>query len=50
MLGCCVYKNSKNLSASDSQLKRHMLSTCIVYTKLFKILEMYSFTKFHNNP
>ena len=50
MLGCCVYKNSKNLSASDSQLKRHMLSTCVVYTKLFKILEMYSFTKFHNNP
>ena len=27
ILGCCVFKNSKNLSASDSQLKRHIISS-----------------------
>ena len=27
MLGCCVFKNSKNLSVSDSQLKRHIISS-----------------------
>ena len=25
MLRCCVFKNAKNLSASDSQLKRHIM-------------------------
>ena len=44
MLGCFLFKNSKDLSASDSQLKRHTYHQYIVYTKLFHIPESYSAT------
>ena len=40
MLGCCVFKNSKNLSASDSQLKRHIISsTYRLYKIILKLLK-----------
>ena len=35
MLGCCVLKNSKNLSASGSQLKIHIISSTY---RLYKII------------
>ena len=35
MLACCIFKNSKNLSASDSQLKRHIISST---NRLYKII------------
>ena len=35
MLGCCEFKNSKSLSASDSQLKRHIISSTY---RLYKII------------
>ena len=44
MLGCCVFKDSKNLSASDSQLKRHIIPLTYHLLKLFHILEMCSVT------
>ena len=35
MLECCVFKNSKNLSVSEWQLKRHKISStyCIIKDK-----------------
>ena len=50
MLRCCVFKNSKNLPTSDSQLKVIWYNQHIIYTKLFHVFEIYSATKFHNNP
>ena len=49
MLGCCIFKNSKKLSASDSQLKRHTISSTNCLYNFFHILKKYSVTKF-NNP
>ena len=50
MLGCCVFKNSKTLSASDLQLKRYIISSTYCYIKLLNIFEIYSATRFQNNP
>ena len=43
MLECYALKNSKRLSASDSQLKNKYHQD-IIYIKLYHILEIYSTT------